>query len=184
MQKSLLHLTIFTSILLATGCSKKVESIPEVEQILAPTETKASARTPEWYASQDDITPEVLKSCINYYIEKSERVGGQYKNDIDNDIYSKFQEVPDCLNARKGEILNMSKKTVQLTQDQLDNIETELNKPENIEHINKVAQDVANQLNQQSEANKENDQEAQKIFEQYLNKDTSTSEPQTTADGN
>lgn len=179
MQQPLLPAALVSAILLIMGCSKKVESIPEVEKILAATETSISQRTPEWYASQEEITSDVIKTCVTYFIEKADRLGGKYQDELNSDLYGKFQEIPDCLNARKGEIINMGKSKVQLTQDQLKNIETELQKPDTIQHINKVAEDVASKLNQQDQQNSEADKHAQEEFIKFLNENQTVSEPKT-----
>lgn len=147
MQKSLFLAVMSISLLTIIGCSKKIDSFPELDSILVATETNQKERTEEWFAQQDEITPNVLKACIIYFDEKGKKTGGTYEDEVYNDIYSKFGEIPDCLNARKGEILKMGKTKILLTQDQLNNIETELKKPETVEHVNKVAQDVANRLN-------------------------------------
>lgn len=163
MQKPLLQIAIIISLLPIIGCSNKIISFSELDKILAPTETNIKDRTPEWYASQDQVTPKVLDACLYYFFEKSHTLGGQYESDIYNDAYSKFSEIPDCLNARKGEIQNMGKTKTPLTESQLNNIEIELKKPESAEHINKLAQDVANRLNQQST----NSINEKPVFEQF-----------------
>ena len=73
----------------------------------------------------------------------------------------------------------MGKSKVQLTQDQLKNIETELQKPDTIQHINKVAEDVASKLNQQDQQNSEADKHAQEEFIKFLNENQTVSEPKT-----
>lgn len=138
---------VVSAALLTTGCSKKIESFPELDSILAITETTQAQRTEEWFSQQDEITSNVLKACIIYFDDKGKKTGGDYEDQVYNDIYSKFNEIPDCLNARKGEILKMGKTKIILSEDQLKNIETELGKPETVEHVNQVAQDVANHLN-------------------------------------
>ena len=153
MQKSLFLMVISAALITTIGCSKKIESFPELDKILDVTETKQKERTEEWFAQQDEITTNVLKACIIYFDEKGKKTGGAYEDQVYNDIYSKFNEIPDCLNARKGEILKMGKTKMLLSQDQLKSIETELGKPETVEHVNKIAQDVANKLNEKDDNN-------------------------------
>lgn len=169
MQKKLCLMVIASALLTTIGCSKKVESFPELDSILAATETNQKDRTEEWFSQQDEITADVLRACLIYFDEKGKKVGGTYEDQIYNDIYSKFNEIPDCLNARKGEILKMGKTKLLLSQDQLKDIETELGKPENAEHVNKIAQDVANRLDRLDAENgrtKPNDLSSINIYEE------------------
>lgn len=131
---------------LICGCSKKADSIQEVDDILSKTETTPEQRTKEWYADQDSIRSTIISYCIDHFDQKGSELGGEYQQAVTNDIFSKFSEIPDCQNARQGEILSMSAGKTMLTPEQLKNIEVEISSPETQDHINQVAQDIANRL--------------------------------------
>lgn len=133
---------------LLVGCQKSEVSkeFTPIKDIINPTETKISERTPEWYKSQENIREQVIDVCLNYFMDKADQVGGAYKESVYDDVFSAFKEYPDCTNAREGYILSLYDGKNPLTEAQLMSVEREVKDPKNLEHINNVAEQVAKRL--------------------------------------
>lgn len=144
---------IFLSAFIIAGCNKTPStSFSALNELLKPTETTLESRTPQWYADQEFIRDKVLQVCLDYLAEKAEKLGGAYKVQFDNDVFSKYAEFPDCLNARKGEILEMSS-IAKIYEHQIENAERALSTPESKAIIEELAEDVAKRLSQQQQDN-------------------------------
>lgn len=145
---------ILTAVILS-GCNTSPNlTFTELDEVLTPTETSIDDRNPQWYAEQDLIRQKVVAACFDHLTEKAEKLGGAYKVEFDNDVFSKFAEYPDCLHARKGEIMKLST-GAKIYEHQIENAEKALNTPENQQKIEELAADVAQKLNQNSVENAE-----------------------------
>lgn len=146
---------LVASAFIFSGCDRSPPtSFSELNKVLAPTETTLEDRTIEWFADQDLIRQQVLKTCLTHLTEKAEETGGTYKVEFDNDVFSKFAEYPDCSNARKGEILDLSL-VAKIYDHQIKSAEISINSVENQQKINELAADVAQKLSQHTSENYE-----------------------------
>lgn len=157
-------LAIFLSSSVLLGCSKsQPTSFPALDEVLNPTETTLEQRSVDWFADQKEIRNEVLAVCFDYFSEKALTLGGQYANEFADNAYSKYEELPDCLNARKGEIQKMDGDAF-VYEHQIQSIEDTLTTPEAQEHINKMAEQVAQHLDEMDERNKDINEEGKKLI--------------------
>lgn len=152
-------LTAFSAMALSAacliGCNKTPStSFSELNKVLSPSETTLEQRTIEWYANQSLIRDQVLKVCLTHLTDKAEQLGGAYKVEFDNDVFSKFTEYPDCANARKGEIMNLTA-DAKIYEHQIKNAERLLNTPESRQEVDELAAEVAKRITQHAEETNE-----------------------------
>lgn len=166
-----LSFCILTAVILV-GCNKSPNlSFADLDQVLSPTETSLEDRIPQWYADQDLIRQKVIASCFDHLTEKAEKLGGSYKVEFDNDVFSKFAEYPDCSNARKGEIIKLST-GAKIYDHQIENAEKALSTPENQQRIAELAADVAKKLNQNAVDNADINNTGKQIIQELESSNT------------
>lgn len=164
--------TLSTAILLSACTKDTPTSFAELDSITDQTMTSMEERTPHWFSNQDQVRKLVLAACFDHLTLKAETLGGAYQAEFNDDVFGKFNEYPDCANARKGDIENMSKGAL-VYEHQIKDAEYLLNTPENKEHIDAVARDVANKLQKLNEDNKEINEAGLKEMSNFDNSNNS-----------
>lgn len=166
------HIAILFSVITLSACSKKPDnSFPELDAILNPTETKFEERTDNWYKEQEKIRTDVLRACFNYFDQKASELGGIYQAEFYDNLFSKYVEKPDCMHARQGEILAMESSGNLHYEHQIKEMSEQLYSPEGLEDVNKLAQDVANKIEEMEKANSAINNKGKAIIQEIIEQD-------------
>lgn len=132
---------------LLAGCGEKKDDFPELAEILEPTETTIKQRTVEWYAQQQDIRNRVVDACL-MHLDSIARASEDQDlvTKVAVDPFGVMATMPDCNNARIGQMQVANDGKVVLKEYQMEGIEKALQTEEGIADVNKLAADVAREL--------------------------------------
>lgn len=132
---------------LLAGCGEKKDDFPELAEILEPTETTIKQRTVEWYAQQQDIRNRVVDACL-MHLDSIARTSEDQDlvTKVAVDPFGVMATMPDCNNARIGQMQVANDGKVVLKEYQMEGIEKALQTEEGIADVNKLAADVAREL--------------------------------------
>ena len=129
-----------------SGCANKTSTLEALNEILDPTETETADRNDVWYSKQDNIRNSVLHACFTHFNEEARIAGGQVLYDYYENPYSLFTALPDCINARKGEVITMTQQAVIQDEFEINDIQQQLQTNDNEIQIIRSAEVVAKRL--------------------------------------
>lgn len=129
-----------------SGCSDKTPSLDSIDLIVSPTDTKFSDRNDIWYSKQENIRNSVLSACFTHFSEEAQISGGQILYDFYENPYGLFNAIPDCMNARKGEVITLGQLAQTQDEVEINSIQNQLQSDEQATHINEEALKVAKRL--------------------------------------